>query len=92
MRTATDILLRKKICLALIFLINPSEEKKTASFIAKKADITFGHIHNIIGKLIKNDILESEKKGRMVELEFTTKGYTFAQKIRELYYKLEEAR
>ncbi len=91
MISITDILLREKICKSLIFLLEPSEERKTISFIAKKADITWGHFYQNIVKILKeNNIIETEKKGRNVELTLTTKGYIIAQRMKTIYYKLEE--
>ena len=90
MISITDILLREKIVKSLIFILEPSEERKTISFIAKKADITYAHFRNILTKLLENNMIESVKKGRLVELTLTTKGYIIAQRMKTIYYKLEE--
>ena len=89
MNKITYCFLREKPVMIMLYLIDPSESKKTISFISKKTDLTYSHAIKIIKLLEKNELISSQLTGRNRELTLTKKGYIFAQELKNVYSKLE---
>lgn len=85
------VLFREKPTLMLCYLLQDyTDNPKTLTYLSFKIKSHFSYVQGIIGKCIKNELVAAEKKGRIVELSLTKKGYIIAQNLKIVWDKLEK--
>lgn len=78
-----ELFVREKPVRILIEISNPRTENY-ASALSKSVDCTYSHAVRVIQRLEKNDLVETEEKGRRKNIFLTEKGKIIARKLSEL--------
>lgn len=78
-----ELFIREKPVRILIEINNPRTENY-ASELSKSVDCTYSHAVRVIQRLEKNDLVETEEKGRRKNIFLTDKGRKVAKKLSEL--------
>lgn len=78
-----ELFIREKPVRLLIEINNPRTENY-ASELSKSVDCTYSHAVRVIQRLEKNNLVETEEKGRRKNIFLTDKGKKVAKKLSDL--------
>lgn len=60
-----------------------------ASLLAKEIDCTYPHMVNILDKFKENDLIETEKEGRVKRINLTPQGEDLAMDLQNIKRRME---
>lgn len=83
-----DIILRPKP-VYVFFQIFAKDKPDIALNIVRKTGITHSHVWKLINKFNKNGLIAKEKKGRIIMLTLTNKGFEIGAALKAIHRILD---